>query len=166
MALGLLGIFAISAVLSIIIIVIGIGLYVYTALAYMALAKRTNTPHRWMAWVPYIQFYLVAKIARKSGWPILLLIIPFILSFFSQNIIITIISYLVFAVFAIFAIVWWWDICKIRGKPGWWALIMIVPLVGGIWALIMIGILAWGKDKAGSAVPTPTTTASAPQTIK
>ncbi|MEN7982687.1 MAG: hypothetical protein ABFQ65_04540 [Nanoarchaeota archaeon] len=126
-------------------LLIAIGLYVYSALALMAIAKRTNTKRAWLAWIPYANIYLVSKIAKKHWWPILLLILITIFSFFPENMILNIIELISTVIFAVFMIIWWWKICQRRGKPGWWALIVIIPLVGGIWALILLGILAWGK---------------------
>ena len=139
----------------ILILVLGVAVYVYMSWALMALAKRTNTPHKWMAWIPYLNLYLIAKIADKNWLPVLILIVPFILGLLSQSTIISVISFLFGIAFLVFYIIWWWNICKIRGKPGWWALIMIIPVAGQIWWLIMIGLLAWGKDETTS-VPTPT----------
>jgi hypothetical protein len=68
-------------------------------------------------------------------WPVLLLIgffIPFI-------------NFVAMIAFAVFVIMWLWKICEARGKPGWWAILTLIPFAGGIWALIMWGILAWGE---------------------
>jgi len=55
----------------------------------------------------------------------------------------------------IFNMIWWWKICERRGKPGWWTLIVLIPIIGWIWGLVMIGILAWGKDNNTSSVKIP-----------
>lgn len=109
-ALGVLGIFP---------MIIGIGFYVYLALALQTIAKKTNTANGWFAWIPIINVFLMLAIAGKSGWLFLLLLIPFI------NIVILIIV--------------WMGIAKARNKPEWLGILMIVPVAN----LIIPGILAW-----------------------
>jgi hypothetical protein len=129
---GLAGLGAIIAgalvIFLVIYILIVIALYIYMSLALMKVAKRTKTEPAWLAWVPIGNIYLMSKIARMPWWPMLLFIIP-----------------LVNIVAVIFIFIWTWKICEARKRPGWWALITIVPVIGGIWSLIMWGILAWGK---------------------
>ena len=55
-----------------------IGLYVYVSIVLMKIAKKTNTPHAWMAWIPILKNYLLCKIAGKSIIWFILLFIPFI----------------------------------------------------------------------------------------
>lgn len=129
------------------IFILTIAIYVYFALALMAIAKRTNTKNGWMAWIPYANVYLISKIAQKHWWPILLLVPSIIFAFFPENIILSIIELIFLLAFLIFIFIWWWKICKIRGKPGWWILLALIPFIGQIWVIILLGILAWGKDR-------------------
>jgi len=129
-------------------IILSVLFYIYSSLALMFIAKRTNTRHAWLAWIPYANIYLISKIAQKHWWPILLIPIPIIMSFFLNNLISSIINYAIVIVIFIFIIIWWWKIFERRGRPGWWALISIIPIIGWILGLIMIGMLAWGKDKS------------------
>ena len=87
----------------------------------MQIAKRTNTPSGWMAWIPILNIYLMCKLAGKSGWWIILLLIPFV------NI--------------IAAIIIWAEIAKKLGKPAWWGVLILIPIVN----IIIPGILAFGK---------------------
>jgi len=132
-----------------------LGIYVYSSLALMKIAKRTNTPNTWLAWIPYANFYLISKIAKKHWWPIFLMLISIIIYFLPKNIILDILSYIAVIIFLIFCTIWWWKICERRGRPGWWALIVLIPIIGWIWGLIIIGILAWGKDNNTSSVKIP-----------
>jgi len=145
-----------GAILGIIIgiMVISLLLYIYSSLAIMAIAKRTDTPNPWLAWIPYANLYLVAEIAQNPWWPILLVLVPAIAGFLQGGIIISIISALSMITFVIFNIIWWWRICEKRNKPGWWVLIGLIPILGWIWGLILIGILAWGKDDDSSTLET------------
>lgn len=130
------GIIAFLMAFLVIFLVIMIIIYVFMGLALMAVAKRTNTENAWLAWVPIGNIVLMAKIAKMHWWPVLLLIgalIPYIGILFSLA-------------FMVFSIIWQWKICEARNKPGWWALLLVIPLVNIVWMFVMWGILAWGKD--------------------
>lgn len=117
-------------------LVIFAAVYVFMSLALMAVAKKLKTEPAWLAWVPIGNLYLMSKMAKMHWWPILLLIgyvIPYI------NIITNI-------ALMVFMIIWQWKVCEARKRPGWWAVLQLIPVVGWIWAFIMWGILAWGKD--------------------
>lgn len=133
--------------MTIIFFIFSILIYVYFALALMFIAKRTGTKYSWLAWIPYANIYLVSQIARKHWWPILLIIPLFISNFFS-NIILSIIGLICGIILFVFGFIWWWNICEIRGKPGWWILLFLIPIFNFIWFFIFLGILAWGKDNA------------------
>ena len=105
-----------------------IALYVYFALALMAIAKKTNTKNGWLAFIPIANVYLMTQIAGLPGWytlAILLPIIPFIG---------------VIAMWVIF-IYMFWKIAEAIHKPGWWSILLIIPIVN----LVVIGMMAWGK---------------------
>lgn len=94
-------------------------IYVYTALALMTIATKTNTPNAWLAWIPIANIFLMFNIAGKPAWWFILILIPLV------NIVI--------------AIIVWMAIAEARHKPNWWGILMIVPVVG----LIVPGYLAW-----------------------
>lgn len=110
------------------IIIIAIAAYIYGALALMAIAKRTNTPNAWLAWIPIANVYLMTQIGKTPWWTIfglILVFIPFIGSLIVAGL----------------TIYWWWFISKARSKPEWWGILMIIPIVN--W--VMMGIMAWGE---------------------
>lgn len=116
-------------------VIISIGLYVYFALTLMSVAKRTRTENAWLAWIPIANLYLMSRIAKKHWWPILLLI----------GLIIPVVGFIAMIGFVVFVFIWQWKICEARGKPGWWVLLQLIPIVGFVWSIIMWGILAWGE---------------------
>ncbi len=129
------GLFAMIMGMMVFFVVIAIALYIYMGLTVMKTAKRLNVEPAWLAWIPIANLYLILKMGKQPSWTMLLLLsglIPYI----------GIIGSIAFMVFMILAM---WKICEARQRPGWWAIITIVPVVGGIWSLIMWGILAWGK---------------------
>ncbi|MBI4155300.1 hypothetical protein HY498_04410 [Candidatus Woesearchaeota archaeon] len=105
-----------------------LGVYIYVAIALMSIAKKTNTENGWLAFIPIANIYLMTQIAGISGWYTLLLLlslVPFIGS----------LAMLIFIVFL------WWKIAEAVHRPGWWGILMLIPVVN----LIIIGIMAWGK---------------------
>lgn len=106
------------------------AIYVYTAVVLMVIAKKTKTEYPWLAWIPVANFYLMTKIAGMPWWTMLLLLLGFI----------PILGGLV--IMAV-TTVWWWKIAEARGKPGWYALLMLIPLVG----FVIMGVIAWSDKK-------------------
>lgn len=96
-----------------------LAFYVYFALAFQTIAKKTNTENAWWAWIPILQVILMLNIAKKPIWWIILMLIPLV------NIVVGIIVLMAVA--------------EARNKPSWWGILMIVPVVG----LIVPGYLAW-----------------------
>jgi hypothetical protein len=94
-------------------------LYAYNAYSLQTIAKKTKTKDAWLAWIPLVNLYLITRIAKKSGWWVLLLIIPLV------NL--------------VFLGIIWWDIAKMRNKPGWVGILMAVPFLN----FVAIGILAY-----------------------
>jgi RNA polymerase subunit RPABC4/transcription elongation factor Spt4 len=113
--------------------VISICLYVYTAVCLMLLAKKTNTPNGWMAWIPIFNLYLMCKLGNKSGAWIILLFIPFI------NI--------------IFTLLIWAGIARRTGRSGWLAILMLIPGIN----LILMAVLAFSEPRIAAGPPGGTT---------
>lgn len=134
-AMGLGAVMGLIAGMLVVFIIIAIALYIYQALALMNIAKRTKTENEWLAWIPVGNLVLMANIAKMHWWPVLLLVLVFV----------PFINFLAIIALVVFYIIWLWKICEVRGKPGWWAILTIIPFVGGIWMLILMGILAWGE---------------------
>lgn len=107
-----------------------VAVYVYSALAIMTLAKKTNTPNAWLAWIPLANLFLVANIAGIHWWTALVVLLASWIPLIGQ-------------LAALAIIVWWfWKISEKRNFAGPLALLMIVPLAN----LIYVGVLAWHKD--------------------
>jgi len=102
-------------------LLIGLGIYVYIALAVQTIAEKTNTENPWLAWIPIANFILLLNIARKPIWWIVLILIPLV------NIVIIVMI--------------WMAVAEARNKPSWWGILMIVPGV----SIIVPGYLAWAE---------------------
>lgn len=124
---------------------LGIAMYAYSALAYMALAKKIGVDKPWLAWIPIANLYLMAKMAGMPTWPLWLLIgclIPLLNSFF-------------IIALAVFGFIWIWKIFEKVGRPGWWVLLCLIPFVGSIIFLVLLGVAAWGKGGSAQQSNTP-----------
>ncbi len=110
---------------------VSLALYVYGAWALMVIAQKTKTKNPWLAWIPFANLYLMTDIAKVPWWTLLSVILT----------IIPIINLIGIWVFIGVTIWWWWKIAEVRGRPGWWSLLMLIPIVN----LVILGILAWGK---------------------
>lgn len=110
-----------------------VAAYIYTSFAYMAIAKRVKYKSPGIAWIPGIgPMLIVSKTAKMHWWPILLLIgaiIPFIGFVFSIAL-------------AVFQVIWHWKTFEVMKRPGWWSILMLIPIVN----FVIIGIVAWGKN--------------------
>jgi len=84
-----------------------------------------------MAWIQFFNVYLMTQIAGVSGW--------WTVAFFM--VFIPLIGSLVVLVVSVYL---WWKIAERVGRPGWWAILMMVPVVN----FIVMGMLAWGKSAA------------------
>jgi hypothetical protein len=50
-------------------------------------------------------------------------------------------------IFGFILIYIWWKIAERLGKPGWWSLLLMVPIAN----IVIIAIMAWGKDAPAPA---------------
>jgi hypothetical protein len=100
-------------------LVIFAAIYVYFALAFSTIAKKTNTPNAWWAWVPILNIILLINIAKKPVWWVVLFFVPI--------------------VSIVIAIIVMMGVAEARNKPNWWGILMIVPVVN----FIVPGYLAW-----------------------
>lgn len=113
--------------------IIAVIVYVYMGFAFMAIAKRARQSYPGLSWIPGVGPLIIAfKASKMHWWPWLLLIgcfIPFI-------------SFLFVITFLVFAVIWNWKMFEAIKRPGWWAILMLIPIVG----FVMIGVAAWGKN--------------------
>ena len=94
--------------------------YLYFSYSLYVIAQKTgHTENAWLAWIPFINAFLMLQIAGEPGWWFVLLLIPIV------NIVIGIIV--------------WMKIAEARNKPEWWGILLLVPFVN----LIVPGYLAF-----------------------
>ena len=100
-------------------------------------AKKLGTTPAWLAWIPFINLALQAKMAKMSWLPLLALIFVWI----------PVLGMLIAFGIQVLAVIWLWKICEARGKEGWFSLLTLIPFLGGIWSLVLWGLLAWDDPK-------------------
>lgn len=137
---GALGIIlAMLAGFLIVFLIVGIALWIYSALAFKAIAKKAGDSMPNLAWIPGLgPVILCFRISKMPWWPWLFLI--GVLFFWIPFVGMVIYSITMIA-FGVFSIIWLWKTFEVIGKPGWWALLCLISPVN----LILIGIAAWSK---------------------
>jgi hypothetical protein len=138
--------------------VFDVAMYVWSSLCLYIIAKKTNTPRPWLAWIPIANIYLMCKVGGKPGWwtaifcVLYILIIPFVIglvmvpflalgggeipTWFLPALGLAIVA--VLSILALFIIIWM-GIAEARNWPSWLGILIIVPF--GI--LVIPGILAF-----------------------
>ncbi len=119
-----------------------IGLYIYNSLAFMAIGKKAKLNHPGLAWIPGIGPLIIAFQASKMHWWPWLLLGGFLT--FSIPILGQVIFLISAFLFIIFTIIWDWKMFQAINKPGWWALMLLIPIVN----FIFLGIAAWSKEQS------------------
>jgi len=106
--------------------VVGLAVYIYTAIAIMAIAKKTNTPNGWFAFIPILNIYLLTQMGGVSGLWTLVILADIFLGGLATG---------------VFSIVMFWRVAGKIGFPNWTSLLLLVPIVN----LVMLGLWAWKK---------------------
>lgn len=113
-----------------IIFVLFLLVHAIIALPLFIIAGKTKTPHRWLAWVPFVNLFYTSRIARSPWWSALVLFLP-----------------LVHGVGAVFlaavTVWWWWRIAVLRHKPGWLGILVLIPFVN----IVLLFYLAFSRRK-------------------
>lgn len=121
-------------------------IWVYFSLAFSAIAKKNGQSSPGLAWIPFVGPALVAsKAAQMHWWPILLAIgfwIPYLGALLSLT-------------FSVFFVIWMWKTFEAVGKPGWWAIFQVIPVLNIVW-LVFIGIAAWSSSPVTTPIATKT----------
>jgi uncharacterized membrane protein YhaH (DUF805 family) len=119
-------------IIFLIILILIIGVYIFTSLAYVKIGKKANLENPNLAWIPGIGPLILAYQASKMHWWPWLLYIGTIIPF------INIIAVLILTAYTI---IWHWRLFEAINKPGWWSILLLVPIVN----LVIIGIAAWSE---------------------
>jgi hypothetical protein len=139
----MLGVFDISLLSFVLYLVF----YLYFAFALQSIAKKTNTPGSWMAWIPFVNLILLANIAGMYWWPVLLIPVIYGLSFIPvQNILLSLLTLVLALTSLLYFLTYWEKTFKKVGMSQWWVLAIIVPILN----FVAIGLAAWGRSNTKS----------------
>ena len=126
------GALALIGTLLVLWIILGLAVYVYNSWAFMVIGRKTKYESPGLAWIPLVgPLIITSQAAKMHWWPILLL----------AGIWIPIVGSLCSIAVAVFSVIWLWKTFEAVKRPGWWALLCLIPVVN----LVLIGIAAWGK---------------------
>jgi len=145
--------FTFMAIYVSIVFIVSIGVYIYTSMAFVSIAKKAKYKKPNLVWIPFVGKPLVmARISRMNPWPIWLYLTPLVnvLVFFISvpiGIMFFFLSFLAFVAFTVFYFIWNWKTFEEIGRPGWWVLLALIPSVGPIIYFIMLGIAAWSEPE-------------------
>jgi hypothetical protein len=116
-----------GGIIAIFAIILSLGMYIYTSIALMKIAKRLNYENAWFAWIPILNMVLVLKMGDMNPLLVLLILIPGL-------------GGLALAIISIIALM---KVCEKLGYDKLLALLVLIPIGN----LILLGMLAWGKKK-------------------
>ena len=105
-------------------IVYAVIYYVFVAFCLMKIAEKTNTKDSWWAWVPLLNLVLMLKIAKLSGWWVLVFLFGALLS------IIPFIGVFIAFLMVCFSVFVYYRIAEERGKNGLISLLQFIPVIG------------------------------------
>ena len=109
-------------------------LYIYLSFAYSSLGRKARLKSPGLAWIPGVGPIIIAYQASKAHWWPWILLVSYIIPF---------VGIITGLVFMVYVFIWHWKLFEAIGRPGWWALLMLIPIVN----FVMIGVAAWGNNK-------------------
>ena len=120
-------------------LVIGLGSYIFSALALMKIGKEMGYDNPWFAWIPILNSVMTFQLGGQNPWLLLLLLIPGIGAF-------------IVAILSIIAL------AEITGKRGYEKVLVLLILIPfGMYVLLYL--LAWkpkSNVQTAQTIETPT----------
>lgn len=106
-----------------ILLILTLAVYVYFSICLQIIARKTDTANGWLAWIPFVNLFLMANISKKPrswfyilGGLLLLNFIPFIGIIGALGL-------------SVITVILWCNIAKVRNKPSWYGILMSLPIV-------------------------------------
>ncbi len=110
------------------VVIVGLAIYIYVGFALMTIANKTKVPNGWLGFIPIANIYLMTQIAKVSGW-------------WTLGLLAALIPVLGGILVGVLMVYLWWQVAERVGRPGWWGILMIVPILN----LVIVGMMAWGR---------------------
>ncbi len=118
---------AVGGIFFVIMVLLGLGTYIYKSLAFSKIAEKLNYEKKWFAWVPILNTIMIFELGDQNPMLLFLTLIPGI-------------GGLIVMVFSIIAIM---NIAEKRGFDKMLGLLTLVPVAN----IIVIGYMAWKEPK-------------------
>lgn len=114
-------------------LVVLLGIWIYTALAWISIGKKLNYKLTWLAWIPFARTAMILELGGFHWAFVFFWLVP-------------ILGWIAILILLIISI---WKVFEKRKYPGLFSLSLVIPKVGSILYLIALGFVAW-KDKKSS----------------
>lgn len=118
-------------------LLISLAIYIYFALAWMAIAKKKGHKYPWLAWIPFANISMWFQMGGFHWAWIFLILIP-------------VAGWLAIAILFIISN---WRVFESLKYPGWLSLAPLLDIIaGGVGTIaygIVAGIIAWGNNEKG-----------------
>jgi len=102
-----------SPVVLIVLILVWLAVYVFSALCLMKMADKLGVENSWFAFIPFLNLWLLCKMGdRDNNWFILMLVFAFCCGI----------------VTAVMAILIFMDVAEKLGFENWWGILLIIPI--------------------------------------
>ena len=138
---GLLGGAVAGMVIGILILVLLVFFlvyWIYTGFAWSVIGKKLKYKNNWLGWIPFARTAMVLELGNFNWAFAFLWLIP-------------ILGWIALGVLSVIAN---WRIFEKRNYPGWFALIMVLSIVGksigglaSVGYLVILGFVAWKDQK-------------------
>ncbi len=122
---------------SVFIVLLFLGIWIYTSFAYSEIAKKLRYKKHWLAWIPFARGSMILQLGEFHWAWIFLVLVP-------------VAGWIAFAVLMFIAN---WRIYEKRKYSGWLALVPLLKVVpylaifASIASLIILGFVAWNDKK-------------------
>jgi len=124
-----------------------LGLYVYFAFCWYAIARKLQHSNPWWAFIPFLNMYQWVEMARKPWYWFIFMFIPAIFMYIPVHMYQWFgvadkpwfwFTFMYISVFTLgtYAVVWY-DIAKARTKSSLWGICMLIPVLNLLAVLIM-----------------------------
>ncbi len=100
--------------LIVVLALVGLAIYIYTAYCLMKIAGRLGVENGWFAFIPFLNYWLITKMGgRDSTWFIFMLLGSFCCG------IVTMVMFIIIMM----------DVAEALGFQDWWGILLIIPLL-------------------------------------
>lgn len=116
-----------------------IAAYIFNGFAFTAIGRKAKLKTPELAWIPAVGPNLIAFQTAKMHWWPWLMFTSLVISWIPY--VGLVVYYIAMLTFGVFSVIWQWKMFEAIKRPGWWALLCLIPFVN----FVLVGIAAWSK---------------------